>query len=228
LEDLLDRRSEVNWDCLFRFEETYSERFDENYFTYYVLNANMAIGLAFCGLCFLLTPVSLPLPWYAWCGLLITIAVFGWDGWRLREKIAEISRRGEPATKAKPHEGVLTRLKGSSVHGVGVFAISKIAAGTSIFPLDDDEFTEMKTEDVASLPVEIRRLYRDFAVVKDGGKAFLAPPNFNRMPTSWFLNDSKTPNVRCDSEFRFFALRDIEPDEELTVDYDTYSERPPE
>jgi SET domain-containing protein len=42
------------------------------------------------------------------------------------------------------------------------------------------------------------------------------------------LRNSEMPNVRCEKEkhYRFFALRDINPVEELTVDYATYSEEP--
>ena len=44
---------------------------------------------------------------------------------------------------------------------------------------------------------------------------------------SWYLNDpapGTMPNVRCDDNFEFWALRDIQKNEELTVDSDTYSE----
>ncbi len=54
------------------------------------------------------------------------------------------------------------------------------------------------------------------------------PLNFNRLTISWYINEPVTgerANVACDAEtYDFVALRDIQPDEELTVDYSTYSD----
>ncbi len=50
------------------------------------------------------------------------------------------------------------------------------------------------------------------------------PKNFNQLTPSWYLNHSDHPNVAFDSNDEFFALRDIRANEELTVDYSTYSE----
>ena len=44
------------------------------------------------------------------------------------------------------------------------------------------------------------------------------------MTLSWYLNTSKSPNVAADEDFRFRAIRDIGVGEELTTDYDTYSD----
>jgi SET domain-containing protein len=48
---------------------------------------------------------------------------------------------------------------------------------------------------------------------------------------SWYLNEPRKgtqPNVLCDPEtYDFFAMRDIKPGEELTVNYATYSDLPP-
>jgi hypothetical protein len=38
-----------------------------------------------------------------------------------------------------PHSGVYARLGISGIHGVGVFAITRIPKGTYIFPDDDEE-----------------------------------------------------------------------------------------
>ncbi len=65
-------------------------------------------------------------------------------------------------------------------------------------------------------------MYEDLAVQKDNWLG--CPTNFNRLTMSWYLNESKRPNVRCDSNYDFFALRAIRPGEELTVDYSTYSD----
>ena len=74
--------------------------------------------------------------------------------------------------------------------------------------------------------MEIRKLYLDFCpTIKKGGKTFFGcPENLNLMTVAWYLNDSKKPNVVCDKEYVFSALRNIKKGEELTVDYSTYTE----
>jgi hypothetical protein len=80
--------------------------------------------------------------------------------------------------------------------------------------------------DLPRTPRQVRRLYDDFAVVKD--KRYGCPKNFNRLTMSWYLNEPRKgqrPNVR-ETNYDFFALRDIKAGEELTVDYSTYSDKP--
>jgi hypothetical protein len=48
---------------------------------------------------------------------------------------------------------------------------------------------------------------------------------FRPASISWYLNESKIPNVGCDKDFKFYATADIKADDELTVNYDEYSER---
>jgi hypothetical protein len=129
-----------------------------------------------------------------------------------------ISRR-----ESRPHDGVYVRIQRSRTHGVGLFAIKKIEKGTKLFGGDDSGMIWIHKKSVASLPKEVKRLYTDFGVLKDG--RYGCPPSFNQLTPAWYLNDSKTdPNVRCDANFDFFALRDIKSGEELTADYSTYSE----
>jgi len=130
-------------------------------------------------------------------------------------------------TSDLPHYRVLTRLGPSAIHGVGVFAIQEIAEGTPIFYADDTELVWIDANIIDGLPTEIKRLYKDFAILKNG--KYGCPTNFNNMTVSWYLNEPnkpKEPNVRCDENYQFCALRDIKTGEELTVDYDTYSENP--
>jgi SET domain-containing protein len=56
------------------------------------------------------------------------------------------------------------------------------------------------------------------------GERYGCPATFNSLTPSWYLNHSTTPNLRCDENYDFFALRTVKPGEELTVDYSTYSE----
>jgi hypothetical protein len=81
----------------------------------------------------------------------------------------------------------------------------------------------IKEKGIARLAKEVKKLYTDFGVLKDG--RYGCPPSFNQLTPAWYLNDSKSvPNVRCDTTYDFFALRDIRAGEELTADYSAYSE----
>ena len=123
-----------------------------------------------------------------------------------------------------PHDGVFTRLAPSKLHGVGVFAIRTIKKGTYIFPDDKAKLQWLRRTQLKSLPKTIRRLYDDFCIIKGGGALYGCPKSFNNLTVSWYLNESKTPNVGCDKNYNFYALRDIKTGEELTADYSTYNE----
>jgi hypothetical protein len=129
-----------------------------------------------------------------------------------------------------PHTKVYTRLRPSSVAngGVGVFAIRRIKKGTPLFPGDNEEVLWVRKKDLSNQPRQIRRLYEDFAVSREG--RFGCPQNFNRLTVAWYLNEpapGQAANVRCVEEtLDLFALRDIREGEELTVDYSTYSDLP--
>jgi hypothetical protein len=133
-----------------------------------------------------------------------------------------VDNKWKASERTLPHEGVVTRLGRSRIHGIGVFAIRQIQKGAKIFSGDLDEMIWIEKGDVKAVPKGIRQLYEDFAVLKAG--RYGCPRSFNRLTTSWFLNNSKNPNVGCDENYDFFALRTIRPGEELTADYSKYSE----
>jgi hypothetical protein len=125
--------------------------------------------------------------------------------------------------KSLPHDGVCTRLARSETHGIGVFAIKRIKKGARIFGSDDAGMVWIRDGDTLGLARKIRKLYSDFGVLKNG--RFGCPSNFNLLTPAWYLNhSSQRPNVRCDDNYDFFALRDISRGEELTTDYPSYSE----
>ncbi len=127
-----------------------------------------------------------------------------------------------------PHHDVYTRLRESAIDGVGVFAIRRIKKGMKLFPDDNTRMVWIDKSRTRREPAEIRRLYEDFAVIRGGLCG--CPRSFNQMTMAWYLNEPKQgdrPNVRCDAEtYEFYALRNIRSGEELTVDYETFSEEP--
>jgi hypothetical protein len=127
--------------------------------------------------------------------------------------------------KESAHKGVYVRLKASKLHkgGVGVFAIRRIPRNTKIFAGENEEILWRAR---ASLPKsgEHRKMYDDFSIIK--GDWYGCPPSFNRLTPAWFMNESKKPNTQCDENYDFHTLREIAKDEELTVDYSTFSDYP--
>jgi hypothetical protein len=110
-----------------------------------------------------------------------------------------------------------------------VFAIRKIKKGTSIFPDDDQPIKWVKGTQLGKLPRQLRKLYDDFAIIKDNCKTYGCPKSFNKLTVAWYLNEplpDQKPNVECRKGYMFYALRNIAVGEELTVDYNTFSERP--
>jgi hypothetical protein len=129
---------------------------------------------------------------------------------------------GTPKSQ-QPHHGVFVRLKPSILHegGVGVFAICTIPKGTNVF---SGESEKMVWTDSKKLPRQrhFRDLYTDFGVLRED--RYATPMNFNSIGPGWCLNCSSNPNLRCDANLDFVAIRDIKTGEELSADYATYSD----
>ena len=162
------------------------------------------------------------------CSLLICLGLVLWLLWikknslefKFSEKLPYLPTQS--TFHKPPHYSVYARIARSKVHGVGVVAIQDISKGTHIFFSDDDKLLWIKQSDLGELSEEHRKLYEDFCIKKE--LQYGCPKNFNRITPAWFLNSSSTPNVFADINYRFYALRDIKRNEELTVDYATYSD----
>jgi hypothetical protein len=125
-----------------------------------------------------------------------------------------------------PHEDVYVRLGRSSVHGIGVFAIRHIPAGTNIFENDAVEMVWVGSDELegANPTPEERRFYMDFGIHR-GGKIG-CPVNFHSLTPGWYLNEpapGEPANICCDEDFNFTAAKDIEAGEELTIRYLDFS-----
>jgi hypothetical protein len=129
-----------------------------------------------------------------------------------------------------PHNDVYVRLGVSKIHGIGVFAIKRIAKGTNVFANDRVAvvWVERAELDRANLEPAERSFYEDFGIAS--GSAIGCPVNFHNLTPGWYCNEppaGQEPNVRVDSDFSFFARRDIVEGEELTVRYADFSEPRP-
>ena len=127
-----------------------------------------------------------------------------------------------------PHQGVYVRLGLSAVHGIGVFAIRPIPAGTDIFANDLVPLVWVSRAELdrAGLNAAERAFYHDFGIAR--GDLIGCPANFHNLTPGWYLNrpaPGAAANVGADDELGFFALRDIAEGEELSIDYAGFSDQ---
>ena len=128
-----------------------------------------------------------------------------------------------PDAAPAPHRHLYTRLRGAPGKGVGVFAIRDIPEGCNPFVGDDAGSTWVPAATVDAIAdVELRRMYLDFCPLV--GDRYLAPPDFNNMSISWYMNHSDEPNMMSDENVNFRVKRLIRAGEELTADYRAYSD----
>jgi uncharacterized protein len=127
-----------------------------------------------------------------------------------------------------PHEGVWVRLGLSAVHGIGVFAIRPIPAGTDIFANDGVPLVWVSKAELeqSGLTEAERALYHDFGINRGG--MIGCPANFHNLTPGWYLNEpapGAAANVRSTDRLAFIARRDIAEGEELSIDYESFSEQ---
>ena len=91
-----------------------------------------------------------------------------------------------------------------SEHGVGVFAVHDIKAGTFLRLFRDE--TESNPRAVARKTEDVPEFFRQFCVGRGGTQ--LCPRDFGCMEIGWHLNHSKTPNA-YHKNYYYYALRDI-------------------
>ena len=226
----------LNWDILFIGTSEMQLKRDI-YWTYYVLCHNVVLGLLICLILnmssVILLPARMPTVGIVW--IWIFAIAFAWNAFTLRKEMCsftnkESEKKGEEMSRIEtvcrpPHFGVLTRIRPSSIHGVGVFAIRDIPEGTYLFSEDNSKVVWVDKSEFTFESEEVRLLYKDFCIIKKD--KYGCPDNFNNLNVGWYLNESKDgPNVRCNDEYDFYALRDLKKDEELTVDYSTFSDEP--
>jgi len=107
----------------------------------------------------------------------------------------------------------LVTIHSSKIEGVGVFAVSKIKKGEN--PFSDYELHSVRREEFDSMSPEMQALIIRHGELQDDNSFYtvcdLSNPNL-----SIYVNHAIPPNLESD---QFTAIRDIEPGEELTIDY---------
>ena len=123
------------------------------------------------------------------------------------------------------------RLRASKIEGVGVFAIRDIPKGKNpFFGIKNCRWHKFETKELKKLDKEILKMIDDFFVIEKNNEVYIPETVFNGMDLSFFVNNSKNPNIKIvedgkNEALNFKTIRPIKKGEELTVSYATYDEK---
>jgi SET domain-containing protein len=119
------------------------------------------------------------------------------------------------------------RLKPSRIEGVGIFAIRDIPKGINPFlGTKKQVWHKFQISELKPLGKEILSLIDSFFVIHKDGTVYISDSCLNGMDISYFLNNSKKPNVKTtDDGENFKTIKKIKKGEELAVSYATYDEK---
>lgn len=113
-------------------------------------------------------------------------------------------------------------LKPSAVHGIGVFSIAPIKKGErNIFSNNNQHWIPISNEEMNSLPLHSKQLIENYCLY-DETQYFVPEEGLKILDLVVFLNHRESPNIiSIEGGIQFEALRNIEPGEELFIDYGT-------
>ena len=115
----------------------------------------------------------------------------------------------------KWHKALLY-LGSSKIHGIGCFSDTLIKKGefVRVWSPEDSRWVPLKKAHASPH----KKLFQRFGIRTTGG--YWAPIDFLRISVGWYMNHSEMPNLQSDDgDVTYYALRDIEPGEEVTIDY---------
>ncbi|HAS34453.1 hypothetical protein A3J91_03515 [Candidatus Peribacteria bacterium RIFOXYC2_FULL_58_10] len=115
---------------------------------------------------------------------------------------------------------VHTTIGPSPLHGVGVFAAEHIKKGAPIWEFTKGFDLQIPTQAIQNLAPPMKETIMKYAYRVPGTDTYVLPADDAR-----FMNHSNRPAVRISSDDGpDIAAHDIEPHEELTIDYSTFDE----
>lgn len=108
--------------------------------------------------------------------------------------------------------------------GVGVFCLHGIAKGTHLRLFCNRKPTRKTPLTEVEPGSPLWKLARIFGIEDREEGVWWLPDDFGSMDIGWYLNHSPSPNAKGDEsdDTEYFALRDINMGEEITVDYADY------
>jgi SET domain-containing protein len=115
---------------------------------------------------------------------------------------------------------VPVRIDLSTIHGLGVFALDRIAEGTPIWRFTPGFDLDLDPRLLDEQPAHFRQTMLHYGYIDSSLNRFILCCDDCR-----FMNHSDSPNIRIERHVDRYgvdvAARDIEAGEELTVDYDS-------
>lgn len=107
-----------------------------------------------------------------------------------------------------------------SEYGVGVFATEDIKKDTHLRLFGDEETIDFRS--LVRNKEDVPELFQGYCMDRD--EKLICPMDFGQMHVGWYLNHSNSPNTYPDSDYKWYASRDIKAGEEITIDYNTLNE----
>ena len=123
------------------------------------------------------------------------------------------------------------RLKPSKIEGVGVFAIKDIRKGVNpFFGVKSQKWFKFNKSELKKIDKELLKMVDGFFVIEKDKTVYIPEEGLNGMDISFFLNNSKNPNLKIVGDGKktatsFITAQKIKKGEELTVSYATFDEK---
>jgi hypothetical protein len=123
---------------------------------------------------------------------------------------------------------VSVELRTSEITGIGIFALINFKKGNKIFDgVSIEEFNNLISwRNFHNYSRMVQKKILAFCVGTPNG--FIPPPDldFNNLSIPWYLNHSCDGNVGFDNNGDFIAIKNINPDQELSYDYGLIESNP--
>lgn len=108
---------------------------------------------------------------------------------------------------------------------IGLFAVRSFRRGAVIAPCEAySEEVEIRWEQWRLLDLATRR--KLYAYSPGDAQGLFAPPDLNRLSTSWYCNHSCDPNAAFDEAGNLVAIKHVRAGTEITWDYGTLEKNP--